>query len=149
MTMSDTTTTAQLLIERFVDAMNERALDRLDDVVAADFVRHCEATPHVDVRSLEDFKDFLRADAAAFPDNVQTITHMAAEGDLIGVFATYEGTHLGPFGPFDPTGKRAKFDFAGMFRVADNKLSEFWITWDNMTILAQLGLLPGDDGSAG
>jgi hypothetical protein len=29
-----------------------------------------------------------------------------------------------------------------VFRVADDKLAEFWITWDNMTILSQLGLLP-------
>jgi predicted ester cyclase len=41
-----------------------------------------------------------------------------------------------------PTGKRAKFDFAGMFKVANGKLSEFWVTWDNMAILGQLGLLP-------
>jgi predicted ester cyclase len=131
------------LIERLEGAMNRRALDELDDIVAADFVRHCEATPGLVVESLDDFKAFLRADAAAFPDNVQTFTHVAVDGDLIGVFATYEGTHLGPFGPFPPTGKHVKFDFAGMMKVSDRKLAEFWITWDNMTILGQLGLLPG------
>jgi predicted ester cyclase len=130
------------LIQRLEDAMNRRELDELDEIVAPDFIRHCEATPHLDVRSLEDFKAFLREDAAVFPDNVQTFTHVAVDGDLIGVFATYEGTHLGRFGPFEPTGKRAKFDFAGMLKVADGKLAEFWITWDNMTILTQLGLLP-------
>jgi hypothetical protein len=26
-----------------------------------------------------------------------------------------------------------------MMRIRDGKLSEWWITWDNMTILAQLG----------
>jgi predicted ester cyclase len=133
------------LIERLETAMNRRELDKLDDILAADFVRHCEATPGLVVESLEDFKAFLRADVAVFPDNVQTFTHVAVDGDLIGVFATYEGTHLGPYGAFPPTGKRAKFDFAGMFKVADQKLAEFWITWDNMTILAQLGLLPGAD----
>ena len=60
-----------------------------------------------------------------------------------GSACTYEGTS-GPLGPFEPTGKRAKFDFAGMFKVADGKVSEFWITWDNTAILAQLGLLPAD-----
>jgi predicted ester cyclase len=70
------------------------------------------------------------------------MTHVVAGDDLIGVFATYEGTHLGPLGAFPPTGKRAKFDFAGVFRVENDKLAEFWITWDNMTILGQLGLLP-------
>ena len=140
--MSITTPDARALVAGAFDAMNQRELDRLDETVASGFVRHCEATPEVDVRSLDDFKAFLRADATAFPDNVQTVTHVAADGDLIGIFATYEGSHLGALGPFEPTGKRVKFDFAGMFRVADGKLSEFWITWDNMTILAQLGLLP-------
>ncbi|MFN0026364.1 MAG: ester cyclase [Acidimicrobiales bacterium] len=66
---------------------------------------------HPDIKDLEGFKAFLRDDATAFPDNVQTITHIAAEGDLVGVFATYEGTHLGPLGPIPATGKRVKFDF--------------------------------------
>ena len=79
---------------------------------------------------------------------MQTLTHVAAEGDLIGVFARYEGTHRGPLGPFAPTDRRATFDFAGMFKVTGGKLSELWITWDNMTILAQLGLLPTDDARA-
>jgi hypothetical protein len=33
-----------------------------------------------------------------------------------------------------------------MLRVENGKVSEFRVTWDNMTILAQLGLLP--DGEA-
>lgn len=92
--------------------------------------------------SREDFKDFLRADAAAFPDNVQTIVTAAVEEDRIGVVATYEGTHQGPLGPFPATGRRVSFDFAGMFTVRDGKLASFRVTWDNMTIMGQLGLLP-------
>jgi predicted ester cyclase len=130
------------LVQRFEKAMNSRDLDQLDAIMADDFVRHCEATPHLDIKSRDDFKAFLRADAATFPDNVQTFTHVVAGDDLIGVFARYEGTQEGPLGAFPPTGKRAQFDFAGVLRVADDKLAEFWITWDNMTILGQLGLLP-------
>ena len=146
--MSITTSDAHALVTELFDAMNDRELSRLDAIVAANFVRHCEATPDVEVRSLEDFKAFLDAYTAVFPDNVQTPIHISAEGDLIGIFATYEGTHLGPFGSFEPTGQRAKFDFAGMLKVEDHKLSEFWITWDNMTILAQLGLLPNSAADA-
>ncbi|MDQ1597943.1 MAG: hypothetical protein QOI70_1367 [Microbacteriaceae bacterium] len=130
------------LVRRLEDAMNKRQLDDLDEIVATDFVRHCEATPQVDVKSLEQFKEFLTEYTAAFPDNVQTFTHIVAEDDMIGVFATYEGTHLGQFGPVAPTGKKAKFDFAGVLRVENGKLAEFWVTWDNVTVLGQLGLLP-------
>jgi predicted ester cyclase len=140
--MSGTAAEMKSLVQRLENAMNKRQLDDLDDVVAADFVRHCEATPQVDVRSREQFKEFLRQYDAGFPDNVQTFTHIVAEGDMIGVFATYEGTHSGQMGPFAPTGKRVKFDFAGVFRVEGGKLAEFWVTWDNMAVLAQLGLLP-------
>ncbi len=136
--------TAELrsLVQRLETAMKERKLDDLDDIVAEDFVRHCEATPHLDIRSREQFKDFLRDFDVAFPDNVQTFTQMAAEGDRIGVLATYEGTHQGQLWDIPATGKPVTFTFAGMFRVADGKLAEFWITWDNVTILTQLGLMP-------
>jgi predicted ester cyclase len=139
--MATTKEQRRALVDQMVSAMNDRDLDRLDDVMSANFVRHCEPTPSLVIKDLDGYKAFLNAFTEAFPDNVQTVEHMAVDDDMIGVFATYEGTHLGQFGPFAPTGKRAKFSFAGVFRVEDDKLAEFWITWDQMTILGQLGLL--------
>jgi predicted ester cyclase len=130
------------LIRRFEEAMNARRLDLLDDIMAQDFVRHCEATPRLDIRSLEQFKDFLRQDAAAFPDNVQAFEHVLVDGDMAAVWARYEGTQRGPLGPFPPLGKQVRFHFGGVLRVEGGKLAELWITWDNMTILAQLGHFP-------
>jgi predicted ester cyclase len=142
------TTTGEMkdLVRRLERAMNERRMDDLDDIVADDFVRHCEATPDVQVRSRDQFKEFLDGFTDAFPDNVQTFTHVVAEGDEIGVLATYEGTHQGVFGPFEPTGKHVSFTFAGVMKVTGGKLSEFWLTWDNMTVLGQLGLLAAAPG---
>ena len=51
--MSTSTEAMRSLVSRLEDAMNERDLDALEDIVAADFVRHCEATPHLDIRDLE------------------------------------------------------------------------------------------------
>jgi predicted ester cyclase len=132
----------KILVRRFEEAMNTRQLDALDEVVAPNFVRHCQATPNLDVRSLEQFKDFLRQDVAVFPDNTQTFTHVIAEGDTVAVWATYEGTQRGQMGPFPPSGRKVRFDFAAILRVENGKLAELWVTWDNMTILAQLGYLP-------
>ena len=88
--------------------MNDRTLDELDDVVAPNFVRHCQATPDVDVRSRDQFKEFLVNYTAAFPDNVQTFTQVVAEGDRIGIWANYKGTHTGPLGPVPATGKAGR-----------------------------------------
>lgn len=45
-------------------------------------------------------------------------------------------------GPFPPSGKRVRFDFGAVFHVANGKIAEWWVTWDNLAILAQLGHLP-------
>lgn len=140
--MQDDGTKVRALFDRFAEAMNTRQLDLLDDLMAPDFVRHCQATPHLDIRSREQFKDFLREDAASFPDNVQTFDRIVVEGDMVGMWATYQGTQTGPLGPFPPSGKRAEFNFGGIVRIEDDKIAELWLTWDNMTILGQLGHLP-------
>ena len=137
-----TESAGRTLVTRLESAMKRRALDELDDILAPDFVRICEATPGLEVNDLHAFKDFLRNFVVAFPDEVQTFTHIAADGDLIGVYARYQGTHLGPFNGIPATGKAVDFHFAGMFTVRDGKLAEFRVTWDNMTVLGQLGLLP-------
>jgi steroid delta-isomerase-like uncharacterized protein len=131
------------LVRRLEDAMNTRRLELLDDVLAPDVVRHCQATPHLSITDREQFKEFLRQDAETFPDNVQTFTQVLADGDRAAVWATYEGTQTGPMGPFPPSGEKARFDFAGVFRIRDARIAEMWLVWDNVTVLSQLGHLPG------
>ena len=79
--------------------------------------------------------------APVFPDSVQTITHLVAEGNLVAIWATYEGTQKGSLGPFPPSGLRARFDFGAVFRVESAKIAEWWVTWDNTAILRALGHL--------
>src|SRR3990167_9553001 len=98
--MSTSVDKNKALVRRFGEAMNSRQLDIRDEIVAPDFVRHCQATPEVDVRNLQGFKEFLRSDIAVFPDSIQTARQVVAEGDLVAVWATYEGTQKGPMGPF-------------------------------------------------
>lgn len=140
--MATSSDDVRALFRQLEEAMNARELDRLDDVIAPNFVRHCQATAQLVVNTRADFVEFLRQDAAMFPDNVQTFKHVVVDGDMAGFWATYEGTQKGQMGPFPPSGKRASFDFAGVARIEDGKFAEWWITWDNMTILGQLGHLP-------
>jgi predicted ester cyclase len=48
----------------------------------------------------------------------------------------------GDLGPFPATGRKSKFALGGMARPQEGRIAELWMTWDNMTILAQLGHLP-------
>jgi len=147
MTMPTSSEENKALIRRFWDAMNSRQLDLLDQLLAPDVVRHCQATPGIEVRNREQVKDFLRQDTAVFPDSIQTFTHLVAEGDFVAVWAGYEGTQKGQMEPFPPSGKKARFDFGAVFRVANGRIAEWWVTWDNLNILAQLGHMPAPPGT--
>jgi steroid delta-isomerase-like uncharacterized protein len=130
------------VIRRFYGAWNSRQADAFDELVAPNVVRHCEATPGLKAQSLDDVKEFLRLDTAVFPDSVQTIQLLLAEGNLVAAWSTYEGTQKGPMGPFPPSNRKARCDFGAVFRMESGKIAEWWVTWDNMTILRALGHLP-------
>ena len=110
--------------------------------IADDMVRHCQATPDLVIESLDAFKEFIKADRKAIPDQKLIVKMLVAEGDLVAFWCTYTGTHTGQMGPFPPTGKSAELDFSGVHRLENGKVVETWVTWDNITILSQLGLFP-------
>ena len=111
------------LVERFVSALNAHRLDLLDELLTPNFVRHCQATPGVEVRNLDEFKNFQRQDATAFPDSHQTLKYLIAEGNRVTAWATYEGTQAGPLGPFPASGKKMQVEFAAVFRVENGRLA--------------------------
>ena len=110
--MSTTTEQNKAIIRRFIDAWNSRQPDAFDDLIAQDVVRHCEATPGSEARSLDQIKAFLQQDTAVFPDSVQTIKLLVAEGNLVAAWATYEGTQKGPMGSLPPSGPMVFTHFA-------------------------------------
>jgi len=122
--------------------------DKLDQFVAADYVRHCQATPDVQVTSLGELKEFLRHDLEIVSDPKMVLHRMVAEDDLVAFWATYSGIQDGPMSPYPATGKRMELDFAGMHRIADDKIVETWVIWDNLTGLTQLELFPPTSAEA-
>ena len=94
------------------------------------------------IESLDAFKEFIRNDRKSIPDQKLNVKMLVAEGDYVAFWATYTGTQTGQMGPFPPTGKTANLDFSGVHRVENGKVVETWVTWDNVTILSQLGLFP-------
>ncbi len=129
-------------VRQLIAAINEHDFDAIDELVAADVVRHSQATPGVEVHNREQLKEFLRQDLATFPDAHQEIHSMVAEGDKVALYLTLTGTQDGPMGPFPPTGRKVEVKFLGIMRVENGKVSEIWAEWDNLGILMQLGHLP-------
>ena len=137
-----TTESNKEVVRRLIAAINARDFDLLDELVAPDVVRHSQATAGVEVRSLEQFKEFLRQDLSTFPDAQQEIHTIIAEGDEVALYLTLTGTQDGPAGPFPASGKRVEVKFIGIMRLENAKVTEIWVEWDNLSILTQLGHIP-------
>lgn len=131
----------EIVIKSF-EVVGSGNYDGMNNYIADDYLRHSQATPGFEIKSLAEFKEFIRQDRLAIPDQQLVLKHVIAEGDLVAFWATYKGTQTGQMGPFPPSNKYVELDFSGVHRVENGKVVETWVTWDNMYILTALGHFP-------
>ena len=114
--------------------------DGLGEVYAPDVVWH---NPEGDIQGIEQAKQFVTMFKSAFPDMGATVDDVVAEGDKVVTRITMRGTHQGEveeFGP--PTGRQVETQGITIHRIEGGKIVEEWNSWDNMSIMQQLGLVP-------
>lgn len=123
-------------VQRLFEGVNKKNLAIFDEVMAADFVSH--AVPPGMPPNRESHKSALNLLFSAFPDYHVTIEDMIAEGDKVMARLTVEGTHKGDFFGIPPTGKHVTWAAVDIFRFADGKLVEYWLSTDSLGLLQQL-----------
>jgi steroid delta-isomerase-like uncharacterized protein len=114
--------------------------DIIDEVYASDVVWH---EPDRDIHGTEEAKQFVTVYKTAFPDLQVTIEDLIAEGDKVVTRVTLRGTHQGEieeFGP--PTGRQVEIKGLTMHRIEGGEIVEDWDSYDNLSVLQQLGLAP-------
>src|SRR5215510_3244698 len=68
----------------------------------------------------------------AFPDRKDAIVDMVAEGDMVAMLFRIKATHQASFNGIPPTGKKIDVYEAGVFRLADGKITEAWFMADEV-----------------
>lgn len=134
------------VVRRFVAYTNAAQWDSLATVVVDDLRRHSAATQGPPVTSRQAFVDLQEKFLVSFPDQRAVIDQIVAEGDYVAVLATYHATHTGPMGDIPATGKAVSSPFLGMLRLQDGMIHEMWVEWDNLAMMAQMGLMPPPAG---
>ena len=126
----------------FDEALNERRLEILDEIVAADFVLHSAMLG--EVRGRDSYRRGVEALLRASSDLHGAVDALlAAEDDHIIVRVTYTGTDEGGFMTGQPgTGKPFETTALYLFRVEDNQLKELWQEADRARVLQQLASTP-------
>jgi len=130
--------TAEILARAILDAMNDRDLERIRDLVTDDFVDHGSPVP------LPPGPDGYIAILTFVTEVLQIryeVHDVVAAGDMVAVRATAHGINaVTPIG-IEPTMKPYAMKTAHFFRARDGRLCEHWGIRDELDVLFQVGAL--------
>jgi predicted ester cyclase len=76
----------------------------------------------------------------AFPDRVDVIEEVVADGDRVGLLFRVTATHTGNFFGIAPTGRKVDVYEMAMLRIVDGQMVEGWFMMDETALLKQLGV---------
>jgi predicted ester cyclase len=79
---------------------------------------------------------------AAFPDLRYAIEAVIADGGMVAVLYSWQGTHLSSLGGVPATGRIVSATGAIVCRVSGGRIVEQWDIDDRLDVMDQLGLLP-------
>jgi predicted ester cyclase len=76
---------------------------------------------------------------SAFPDRVDIIESVVAEGDRVGLLFRLTATHTGNLFGIPPTGRKVDVYEIALLRIVDGRMVEGWFMMDELELLRQLG----------
>ncbi len=76
----------------------------------------------------------------AFPDRVDVMEQVIADGDRVGLLFRVTGTHTGPFFGIAPTGRKIDVYEIAWLRLLNGQMVEGWFMMDETALLKQLGV---------
>lgn len=120
--------------------INNGSMESFDELVAEDYVDRSDATP---VAGREPYRELIAETRQTFPDLHMTIEGMVASGDTVVLRFRATGTHQRELFGVPPTGRRLEWTGIGWLRFEDGRLVERWNESDMLSVLQQLGAIPG------
>jgi steroid delta-isomerase-like uncharacterized protein len=134
--MSEQTGDAEQVARAYIELWNERAYERIPDLVSESFV-------HVDPDGEEfsgrdGLEEFMRAVVSGFSDFQVDVTELLADGDVVMYEATLTMTHDGEFQGVPPTGERLEIPEMATVRIADGLVTEHQVYYDKGTVRDRL-----------
>jgi steroid delta-isomerase-like uncharacterized protein len=127
------------LAHRLVKVFNSKDIAAILAYFSPEFIGH-----RTDGDSTyKDFEKGAKELIKAFPDMKYDLDDLIIEGDKFVARCTMTGTHKGEFMGIPATGKKVKIWWITIRRVADGKCVEGWDLFDSLTLMQQLGVMPG------
>lgn len=132
----------KILVRRyFEECLNQGKLETIDELISPTYVSHYPAGYDLG-GGPEDVKQIVASVRRGFSDLHFTLEDFVAQGEKVVARWTFRGTHDGDFMGIAPTGKQAQVAGVAVYRIADGKIEEVWLSWDVFGLLKQLDALP-------
>lgn len=120
----------------FEEGWNQERFETIEPLFAETFTFHVRGTDRT--MTVDELREIVRRWHVGFPDLRFEIHAAVASGDRAAVHATLRGTHDGPWGDLDATGRSISVEHMFFFRVEDDRLVEVWELLDRDALRSQL-----------
>ncbi len=124
------------IIRSLYEADNKKDLSILDNLISPDFL-----DPNFNLQGPEEYRQFELAFFKGFPDWIETIEDIIAEGDKVWVRFTATGTHKGEWLGLAPTGKKVTAKAVQIWRLVDGKVVAKDTIMDSLDTFIKLGVI--------
>jgi predicted ester cyclase len=129
-------------IRRFIDeCANTGKAELLDQFVDANVVFH--PLDPGQAPGIQGIKQGFGWFNSVFPGLHLEIDDLISEGPKVVVRWTFTGKQQGEFMGKPGTGQPVTYDGIDIYRISDGKIVEWWRTADTLSMLKQLGVIPG------
>lgn len=115
-------------------------LEVVDQLFAPTYVRHGGKGD----QTREQFKQILSSLRVGFPDIRSEVVDAVEQGDRVAYRWQSTGTHLGNYLGAPPTGRTIVASGITISRFENNQIVEDWASWNEVSVLHSLGILPVD-----
>ncbi len=145
--MADLTSIAREAVEAF----NASDWERSKAILTPDYVYN-ELGTQRRIEGPEEVVAAMQVWKEAMPDVVGTVTNTFVSGNTVTLQVTWEGTQTGPLegpmGTIPASGRRQVTPAAWIFTFEGEKIKESHHYFDMMTLLTQIGAMPGQSAEA-
>jgi len=134
----------QVVHRLYDEVLNGKNLEPLDELAVSDYEEH-DPLPGQGT-GLVGLKDRFRMLTTAI-DQQFFLEDVIAEGDRVVVRWSNKATHVGEFLGIPATGRSYSINGIDIYRLQDAKLAEHWHVVDSLSMLQQIGVIPGPEGN--
>lgn len=124
----------------WINGLNRGDVSPADETFSPGCIIHMAGAPEPDL-SVSSFKELVAGLLTAFPDFQISVEDQMVSGNKVAFRWLARGTHNGPLGETQPTGRQVQFDGLIFDHVTNDQVTERWEQWDQMAMLKQLGLV--------